>query len=50
MYLSNSSLEYVAALAAIHIIPLTCNLLLIRVEGIDRLPRESTTPRTSLLR
>ncbi|KAJ7458989.1 hypothetical protein FB451DRAFT_1406153 [Mycena latifolia] len=50
VYLSNSNLEYVAALAAIHIIPLTCNLLLIRVEGINPSPRESTMPGTRLLR
>ncbi|KAJ7679982.1 hypothetical protein B0H17DRAFT_75645 [Mycena rosella] len=36
VYLSGSNLEFVASLAIIHIIPLTCNLLLIRVEGIDR--------------
>jgi len=36
VYLSGSNLEYVAVLAAIHIIPITCNLLLIRVEGINR--------------
>ncbi|KAJ6572449.1 hypothetical protein DFH09DRAFT_1152964 [Mycena vulgaris] len=36
VYLSGSNLEYVAALAIIHIIPITCNLLLIRVEGITR--------------
>ncbi|KAJ7479222.1 hypothetical protein FB451DRAFT_175130 [Mycena latifolia] len=36
VYLSGSNLEYVASLAIIHIIPLTCNLLLIRVEGIRR--------------
>ncbi|KAJ7466493.1 hypothetical protein FB451DRAFT_1402221 [Mycena latifolia] len=40
VYLSRSSLEYVASLALIHIIPLTCNLLMIRVEGINRSPKE----------
>jgi len=34
VYLARSNLEYVATLAMIHIIPITCNLLLIRVEGI----------------
>ncbi|KAJ7730073.1 hypothetical protein DFH07DRAFT_849318 [Mycena maculata] len=34
VYLSDSELEFVASLAMIHIIPITCNLLLIRVEGI----------------
>ncbi|KAJ7274342.1 hypothetical protein B0H12DRAFT_1228096 [Mycena haematopus] len=32
VYLARSNLEYVATLAIIHIIPITCNLLLIRVE------------------
>ncbi|KAJ6518355.1 hypothetical protein DFH09DRAFT_1287574 [Mycena vulgaris] len=36
VYLSGSNLQYVASLALIHIIPITCNLLLIRVEGINR--------------
>ncbi|KAJ6498219.1 hypothetical protein DFH09DRAFT_1376199 [Mycena vulgaris] len=36
VYLSGSNLEHVATLALIHIIPITCNLLLIRVEGINR--------------
>ncbi|KAJ7691139.1 hypothetical protein B0H17DRAFT_1331188 [Mycena rosella] len=36
VYLSGSNLEFVVSLAIIHIIPLTCNLLLIRVEGINR--------------
>ncbi|KAJ7086784.1 hypothetical protein B0H15DRAFT_986058 [Mycena belliarum] len=35
VYLSASNLSYVASLAIIHIIPLTCNLLLIRVESIN---------------
>ncbi|KAJ7183252.1 hypothetical protein C8R46DRAFT_511920 [Mycena filopes] len=36
VYLSGSNLEYVASLSMIHIIPITCNLLLIRVGGISR--------------
>ncbi|KAJ6528238.1 hypothetical protein DFH09DRAFT_1371272 [Mycena vulgaris] len=36
VYLSGSNLEYVGTLALIHIIPITCNLLHIRVEGITR--------------
>ncbi|KAJ7685830.1 hypothetical protein B0H17DRAFT_1204662 [Mycena rosella] len=36
IYLSGINLEYVASLALIHIIPITCNLLLIRVERIPR--------------
>jgi hypothetical protein len=36
VYITRSSLEYVATLAVIHIIPITCNLLLIRVEGVHR--------------
>ncbi|KAJ7458922.1 hypothetical protein FB451DRAFT_1563789 [Mycena latifolia] len=48
VYLSNSNLEYVVAGSAIHIIPLTWNLLLIRVEGIDRSPKESGTTGRSL--
>ncbi|KAJ6468331.1 hypothetical protein C8R45DRAFT_1018353 [Mycena sanguinolenta] len=36
VYLARSNLEYVATLAMIHIIPITCNLLLIRVEGVKR--------------
>ncbi|KAJ6577505.1 hypothetical protein B0H19DRAFT_1252845 [Mycena capillaripes] len=36
VYLTGSRLEYVAALAMIHIGPITCNLLLIRVEGVNR--------------
>ncbi|KAJ7105640.1 hypothetical protein C8R44DRAFT_715352 [Mycena epipterygia] len=45
VYLTGSNLEYVAALAMIHIIPITCNLLLIRVEGIDRsqMSKENST-------
>jgi len=35
-YVARSNLEYVATLAIIHIIPITCNLLLIRVEGVQR--------------
>ncbi|KAJ7671498.1 hypothetical protein DFH06DRAFT_1177721 [Mycena polygramma] len=35
VYLAGSNLEYVASLAMIHIIPITCNLLLIRVEGVN---------------
>ncbi|KAJ7671490.1 hypothetical protein DFH06DRAFT_117105 [Mycena polygramma] len=35
VYLSRSNLEYVAVIAMIHIIPITCNLLLIRVEGVN---------------
>ncbi|KAJ6578887.1 hypothetical protein DFH09DRAFT_1449247 [Mycena vulgaris] len=36
VYLSWSNLKYVATLTLIHIIPITCNLLLIRVEGVNR--------------
>ncbi|KAJ7671499.1 hypothetical protein DFH06DRAFT_1468222 [Mycena polygramma] len=36
VYLAHSNLEYVASIAMIHIIPITCNLLLIRVEGVNR--------------
>ncbi|KAJ7039695.1 hypothetical protein C8F04DRAFT_1086282 [Mycena alexandri] len=36
VYLKGSNLEYVASLSMIHIIPITCNLLLIRVEGVNR--------------
>ncbi|KAJ7105554.1 hypothetical protein C8R44DRAFT_858497 [Mycena epipterygia] len=45
VYLTGSHLKYVAALAMTHIIPITCNLLLIRVEGIDRsqLSKENST-------
>ncbi|KAJ6518398.1 hypothetical protein DFH09DRAFT_998263 [Mycena vulgaris] len=42
VYLSGSNLEYVATLALIHIIPITCNLLLIRVEGINRIGPHGT--------
>ncbi|KAJ6488148.1 hypothetical protein C8R47DRAFT_509063 [Mycena vitilis] len=35
IYLAGSKLEYVASLAMIHVIPITCNLLLIRVEGVN---------------
>ncbi|KAJ7622604.1 hypothetical protein DFH06DRAFT_1305581 [Mycena polygramma] len=37
LYLTGNALEYVASLAIIHIVPITCNLLLIRVEGVNRL-------------
>ncbi|KAJ7617979.1 hypothetical protein FB45DRAFT_840771 [Roridomyces roridus] len=36
VYLSGSNIEYVATVSMIHIIPITCNLLLIRVGAIDR--------------
>ncbi|KAJ7895069.1 hypothetical protein B0H13DRAFT_2035202 [Mycena leptocephala] len=36
IYLTRSNLQYVASMAMIHIVPITCNLLLIRVEGINR--------------
>jgi len=36
VFLSNSNLEYVASLAMIHIFPITCYLLLIRVHGVNR--------------
>ncbi|KAJ7911430.1 hypothetical protein B0H13DRAFT_572569, partial [Mycena leptocephala] len=36
VYLTGSELQFVAALAMIHIVPITCNLLLIRVEGVSR--------------
>ncbi|KAJ7470029.1 hypothetical protein B0H11DRAFT_1389142 [Mycena galericulata] len=36
VYLTDSNLQYVASLAMIHIIPITCNLLLIRVGAIGR--------------
>ncbi|KAF7374842.1 hypothetical protein MSAN_00370200 [Mycena sanguinolenta] len=43
VYVTGSNLEYVATLAIIHIIPITCNLLLIRVESVQR--AESPTTR-----
>lgn len=36
IYLTRSNLQYIASMAMIHIVPITCNLLLIRVEGINR--------------
>ncbi|KAJ7232963.1 hypothetical protein B0H12DRAFT_183776 [Mycena haematopus] len=39
VYLAESNLEYVATLGIIHIVPITCNVLLIRVEGINRAER-----------
>ncbi|KAF7336126.1 hypothetical protein MVEN_02159700 [Mycena venus] len=52
LYLSGSSLQYVASLACllyilsqiVHIIPITCNLLLIRVEGVSRKERLESGP------
>ncbi|KAJ7821303.1 hypothetical protein B0H14DRAFT_2831539 [Mycena olivaceomarginata] len=35
VYFTGSNLEFVAALAMIHIGPITCNLLLIRVDGVN---------------
>ncbi|KAF8207036.1 hypothetical protein K438DRAFT_1931134 [Mycena galopus ATCC 62051] len=43
VYLAKSNLEYVATLAMIHIIPITCNLLLIRVEGVNHAKSPTTT-------
>ncbi|KAF7330218.1 hypothetical protein MVEN_02458900 [Mycena venus] len=43
VYLARSNLEYVATLAMIHIIPITCNLLLIRVGGVSVEPPVKTT-------
>ncbi|KAJ7809899.1 hypothetical protein B0H14DRAFT_3874462 [Mycena olivaceomarginata] len=40
IYLAGSNLQYVVSLAMIHIIPITCNLLLIRVEGVNRTQSE----------
>ncbi|KAJ7809912.1 hypothetical protein B0H14DRAFT_2453594 [Mycena olivaceomarginata] len=39
IYLTGSNLEYVVSLAMIHIVPITCNLLLIRIEGVSGLKR-----------
>ncbi|KAJ7900514.1 hypothetical protein B0H13DRAFT_1883417 [Mycena leptocephala] len=56
IYLTGSNLQYVVSLALIHIIggylillmqtiqPITCNLLLIRVEGISRAERQVSGP------
>ncbi|KAJ7809909.1 hypothetical protein B0H14DRAFT_1286801 [Mycena olivaceomarginata] len=44
IYLTRSNLEYVVSLAMIHIIPITCNLLLIRVEGVSRFKQPEREP------
>ncbi|KAJ7255180.1 hypothetical protein C8J57DRAFT_603266 [Mycena rebaudengoi] len=37
VYITGSELEYVATGAMVHIVPISCNLLLLRVDGINRI-------------
>lgn len=37
IYLTGSNIKYAFSLALIHIVPISCNLLLIRVEEINRI-------------